>query len=834
MMKTSKIIILLIIVSQIPFLSFSQMTKVRGKIIDSSTKEAIPFANIVFKGTSIGTVTGFDGEYFIETREKVDTIVFSFMGYKKVQKAVNKGQFNELNIELLPDANLLDEVVVNPGRNPAHIILDGIKANKKRNNPNKFDAYQYEIYNKIEIDVNNIDDDFKNKKIFKHFKFIFDYMDTSVVTGKSYLPVFIAESMSNYYYSKQKGEKEIIEASKISGVENESISQFMGSMYQKINIYDNYINMFDKKFVSPIANFSLLYYRLYLIDSVKQDGKKFYQISFKPKRKQELTFTGDFWVQDEIFAIKSIKIRIAEDANINFVEDFVIENEYTEVNDTTWMLKKEKIFADFTLSDKQVGFFGRKTTHYDKFIINKPKEADFYSSLGKKKVEFEENASDRNNDYWQENRTEILSKKEEQIYNMIDSIQEVPVFKTYIDIITLIVTGHKEFGWFEFGPYSQVYSFNGVEGHRFRLGGRTNTKLFENLFFDGFLAYGIKDEKFKYGIGSDIFITRDPFRKVRIEYKNDLIQLGESPNALTNDNIFASALRRNPNEKLSKLISTELSYYNEWFPGLSNKLSFKYRAMSPPSGIDFNFKEDEGVLPIIDNKIETSEFILNMRFAPQEQFIVGARNRVSLGTKYPIIQVQYTRGVSNIFASDYNYNKLVFNITHKIKITPFGHIRYKLEAGKIFDKLPYPLLEMHKGNETFFYDDKSFNLMNYFEFLSDEYLSAFITYHLDGYFLNKLPLFRKLKLREVVSFRSVIGQLSDDNFEYNNFSSDNNRMELTDDLKITELSKPYVEVGLGIENILKIFRVDGVWRLSYLDHENINPFGIRATLQIAF
>ena len=801
----------------------AQLTKIRGKVIDSETKEPVPFVNISFKGTTIGTITDFKGNYFIETRNPSEVIEVSYMGYKTKSFKVNKNVFQTINVKLETENINLQEVVVKPGENPAHKILRKIIANKSKNNPAKIETYQYEVYNKMEIDINNIDDEFKKQKVFKHFQFVFDYVDTSVVTGKSYLPAFITETLSNYYYQKNpKKEKEIIKANKISGVENESISKYTGQMYLDVNIYDNYINIFGKGFISPIAKFGLIYYKYYLIDSLYIDNQRCYQISFKPRRKQEPTFTGDFWVHDTTFAIKKTKIRLAEDANINFVNDFVADLEYSRVNNKVWFLTKQKLFVDFNISDQATGFFGRKTTTYKNIVIGKPQAESFFSNNANQETITLDGALDKNLEYWQKIRHEKLSDKEESIYNMVDSIKEVPVFKTFVDVVTTFVTGYYVKDNFEYGPYYTFYSFNPIEGNRFKLGGRTSNKFSTDLMLTGHLAYGIKDERLKYGIGFLYMFSKNPRLSVGASYKYDIEQLGKSQNAFLQDNILSSVLAREYNKKLTMVNEFKGFFEKEWYQGFSNKLIIAHRTIFPTEYVPF-MHINNSIDTINYSSLVSSEVTLNTRFAYNEKFVSGEFLRTSLGTNYPILNLDLTAGLKDVFNSDYEYYKVHFSVEHQFPLNPFGRFRYLINAGKYFGKTPYTFLQLHEGNETYAFDDYAFNMMNYYEFVSDEYVSLYAEHHFDGFFFNHFPLFRKLKWREVVEGKALIGRLDDKNREVIVFP------ETLDDL-----SKPYFEAGIGVENILKIIRIDAMWRLSHLDKPNIPKFGIRAKLQIEF
>ncbi len=798
---------------------YSQPTKIRGKIIDNKTKETLPFVNITFKGTTIGTITDENGNYFIQSRTKSDTIIVSYVGYKTQKRKISIASYQNINFELESSDIALNEIVVLPGKNPAHRILRKIISNKKKNNPAKLNAFSYEFYNKLEFDISNVDEKFKKKKVFKKFQFIFDYIDTSVVTGKSYLPVLITETVADYHFQRRpRKEREIVKASKISGIKNTSIAQFTGEMYLDANIYDNFMPIFEKSFISPIANFGLLTYKYYLIDSMFIDKHWCYQISFKPRRKQELTFTGDFWVADSSFAIVKVKGKIATDANINFVNNLVVEQEFTQINDSIWFYKRNHLFIDFNLGDKSTGLFGRKTTSYKNIKIGKI-NSSIFETKAKQETIFEEGSTEKDSSYWNNVRHIKLSKKEKAIYNMVDSIKNVPVFNTIMDVITFLFSGYYETKYFEFGPYPTFYSFNEVEGSRIRIGGRTSNTFSKKIMLNTHIAYGTKDEKFKFGAGFLYMLKKNPRKTFGYQYLNDIEQLGQSDNLFFTANILSSLLVRNPIYKLTYIESHKLHYEHEWYSGFSNTLYLKHRQIFSTDSVPFIHKSNN----MVRNRITTSEIKLNTRYAYNEKFISGEFDRVSIGTEYPILNLDITMGIPNLLESDYEYYKFEFSLRHYFEIPPFGWLRYIIKTGKLYGNVPYPLLHLHNGNETYAFDINSFNMMNYYEFASDIYASLYIEHHLDGFFLNKIPLFRKLKLREIIYWKGVIGRIESKPEEIMDYP-----------VSLSSFGTPYFEGGFGIENIFKFIRIDAIWRFSYLDKPDIQIFGIRAKLQIIF
>lgn len=815
----------LLVLICLPLASFAQNTRIIGTISDSLTGEPLPFVNVILKNTTIGGVTGFDGKFSIETKVKSDSLLISFLGYNREARKIQIGKFQTIDVKMVPSSLQLAEVVILPGENPAEIILKDIIKNKPLNDKEQFTAYEYEAYTKIQFDANNITESFKNRKIFKPFQFIFENLDTSLVNGKAYLPIFLSEALSDVYYRKDpKSQKEVIKAAKISGIKNESFSQFLGDIIQNVNVYDNYIMLFQKNFVSPVANFGLAYYRYYLTDSTFLDNKWCYKIMFKPRRKQELTFTGHFWVNDTSWAIKTVEMKIVEDANINFIKDLVIHQEFDPVDGKHWIITKDQLIADFNVIEESrstMGFYGRKTSSYKNYRFNQPRENAFYNTPVN--IIIEDDSQEKDDAFWKTARHDSLSHDEKTIYYMIDTLQSLPRFRTYVEIIKMITTGYYVKGPMEYGPYMSTLSFNEMEGARLRLGGRTSNDFSKKIMFTGHVAYGTKDSTFKYALGALYMIRKNPRRSASLNYKYDIEQLGQSQNAFREDFLLASVFRRNPADKLSMVNEIKGMYEHEWFNGLINRVHLIRRDILSVGNTSFTIYSDKEHQFVQKSAIATSEIRLDTRLAYKEKFVMGEFERNSLGAKYPILEIQYTYGMKGPAGGDYEFHRLQLGLEHWFNIGTFGWSKYIIETGRIWGRVPFPLLKLHEGNESFSFDEYAFNNMNYYEFVSDRYLSAYYTHHFEGLFLNRLPLLRKLKWREVGYVKGLVGGLDDQQRAYGTFPAN-----------LYTLDKPYFEAGAGIENIFRVLRVDAIWRLSYLDHPNISKFGIRFTLWFDF
>ncbi len=799
----------------------AQTTRISGKIYNSDANEPMPFVSVVGLGTTYGGVSDIDGQYSFVIEGRVDSVRAIYVGFENTTVKVKQGQTQIINIPMKAKSSDLDPVDILPGENPAITLLKLVYKHKPENDKERLDAFQYEVYNKLEFDLNNIDEKFQNRKVMKPVKFIFDGIDTTNPSEKPHLPLFFSESISDFYYLKNpKVQKEIIKGSKVSGLEDASVAQFTGDMYQNVNVYDNNILVFGKTFVSPISNNGPAYYKYYLVDSMTIDGHWCYQITFKPRRKQELLFVGNVWIADTAYAVKRLEMNIVDDANINYVNSFNVIQEYDN-NSGAWIMIRERVIGDFILADKKMGFYGRKTASYKDIIINKPMPDDFYKRTDNLLVE--KGAEARNDSFWVAMRHDSLSKTEKGIYQMVDSVQSLKLYKSWESVVITAYTGYKVIGPIEYGPWYKTISGNPIEGTRFRVGGRTSNSFSRWMELSGYVAYGLKDEQFKYNFNYKTFITKKPRRLTGIEYKNDNEILGLSNNAFSSDNVLATIFRRSPFSNYTKVESYNYYYEREWFKGLDTKLSFTTRNMYTIGANSYIRNTPDGSQENLQ-RITTTEIKLGIRFAYNDKYVESVFTRSSVGTKAPIIQLQYVEGIKGVFGSQYQYRKASINIDDRLRWGIFGYTNYILEAGKIWGTVPFPLMTLHAGNETYVYDWSAFNMMNYFEFASDMYAQATIIHHFDGFFLNHIPLMRKLKWREVGTFKWLVGSVSP-----------KNKSEMVFPSTLYTLNRgPYMEAAAGIENIFKFFRVDCFWRLSYLDHPNVSPVGIRISLQVLF
>ena len=512
----------------ITFCGFSQSTVVQGIVMDSLSKEPIPYVKVKFQNGGAGGLTNLDGGFFIQTSNPSDSIEVSSVGFKTLVFAVNAGISNDYEI-FLPTANKsFDAVEIIAGENPAFEILRKVKENKNDNNPEKLEAYQCEVNNVMQFDVNNIGEDFENKKLFKKMDVVNNYVGQDSTKDTRYLPVLLSESISDYYYKKSPVQrKEVIKAVRITGVDYLQLQQFSGDIHQSVNIYDSYIELFNKEFMSPIGDGSRAFYKYYMQQPDTIDGVPCYRMYFVPKRKGDAVFDGEMWIDDSTYAIKRLIAKIPDDVNLNYVSDLSVYQNYTEVEPGVWMVTREEVKAYFKVFNemkKQVlhGATVHKRTSRQNFIINDAKDFEFYVS----DLELGDSAKVRDNDYWLANRHDSLTNEEQGVIDMVDSLKNNRRFKFYENVVYLAYSGFYRAGPIEIGHMYSFYNKNRTEGHRLMLSLRTSNRFSQKVELNGFGIYGFGDKDWKYGASFRWKLKNSPRTMMRFAYRRKIEILG--------------------------------------------------------------------------------------------------------------------------------------------------------------------------------------------------------------------------------------------------------------------------------------------------------------------
>jgi hypothetical protein len=659
-------------------------------------------------------------------------------------------------------------------------------------------------------------------------EFVFQHVDTSKVTGKTYLPIFINESLSDVYGdNRQKKVKEKLKANKTSGFEgNQQILSFLKDLYSDYSIYNNHLTFFDKSFTSPLSRTGIDVYNYVLRDSAYIDNKKCYNILFYPRRKNELTFKGDFWVNDTTFAIKKINMAVTKSANINWIKDIYIEQEFEVMNDSVFLLTRDYMMSDFALNKKEnsKGIYGKRTTLYRNHEFNKVKPLAFY----KEEVNFIDNeVYQKSDEYWHENRFEKLNKDEAGVYKMLDTLQTVKKFKQMYNLVSILGSGYVEFKNFDYGPIFSSLGFNEVEGVRLRVGGRTYFGPNDPWRIQAFTAYGTDDHKFKYGLSGKWMVDKKNRIIISGGNRRDIEQIGASLTT-TNDVMgrsFASSalFTTGSNGKLTNINLSNIAVEIEPVKNLIFQLGISHRTLvsaSPTFSLDYYTNASRTT---IQSEVKQSEANIQIEYMPNRKTIGFGVERDVVDNPYSRFFINYSHGFKGVLNSDFKYEKLQLFYKQPIIIGPLGRTNITMELGKTFGTIPLGLMSVIPGNQTYFTIENTFSNLNFYEFISDQYATLKWDHNFNGRIFARIPFMRKLNWREIIGIRGVYGSISNANRAIN-----------ASGLAYNAPENGYWEYSAGIGNIFKVFRIDFSWRGNYLNTPDATKFAIKGAFGFHF
>jgi hypothetical protein len=813
-------------------------TKVSGQVFDASNNP-VPFANVIFKGSSIGVITNEEGTFYIEDENNWDVLKISFIGFETQEIQLEKRVTYKLKVTLKEEAAALDEVVIVSGKqpkknNPAIDILRKIWANKRSNGLKQYKQYQYDKYEKVEFDLNTIDSSLIDSKLFKGMEFVFDQVDTSKVTGKTYLPMFINEAASEVYGDNVINEKrEILKGNKNSGFSNNQvIIDFVDDLYSDYDVYDNYLKFFDKSFVSPISRTGIQTYNYVLSDSTYIDNKWCYNIIYYPRRKNELTFKGDFWVADTTFALKNINMQASKSANINWVKEIYIEQDFEVLNDSVFLIKRDYFMSDFAFNKKEKsrGIYGKRTTLYDNYKFDKEKDPKFYKQ---KVYSFDEDIYNQDDSFWDKNRMESLSKDEKGVYVMLDSLKKTKKFKRLYNLGSILASGYIEFDDLnlDYGPIFSTFGYNEVEGVRLRAGGRTYFGQNDLWRIEGFTAYGFRDNKFKYGISGKWLLDKKSRLIISGGNRRDVEQIGasltNSTDVLGRSLASSSVVGTGINDKLTNINLSTLAIEAEPLRNFVTRLSGSYRTLESASKTFSLDYYTDATQTTTKSEVKQYETAISLSYFPKREMTGFGVERRTKNDDFARLFAQISIGDQSILNSDFDYTKVQFSYTQPWAIGGFGRLYTTVEAGKTFGEVPLGLLSVVPGNQSYFSIYNTFSNLDFYEFVTDEYATLHIEHNFNGRLFSRIPFLKKYNLRAILGARGVIG----------NISQDNRNINASGLIYEAPNRKPYYEYSFGVGNIFKVFRIDFNFRGNYTDpvlYPDARKFGVTGSFGFYF
>ena len=817
----------------------TQEITLSGLVSDAQSAEPVPFATVSVPGTTVGESADFSGSFILTLEEIPDSLAVSALGYRPAVFAY-AGE-TEMTFRLEAADYSLDEVVVRPTEDPAVALFKKILNAKPRNNPEYLPQYSCEIYDKMQIDLINVTEGFQNFFINRPFKFVFEQLD-SVSEDEPFLPIFITEKLSDYEYRREpQSRKNVIKASNVSGFEGVGIAQLLDVLYQNFNIYDNWIPVLGKDFVSPISEAGFTYYNYYLTDSASIDNRWCYQVQFFPKTKSSPTFSGDFWVQDTVFGIKRVNLFLFENAELNFVQKMNLVQQYDQTDNGFWQPTKSAVTVTFDKVTKPLlwDVFSKKARENAPNVQGK--RSIFYRDyrdtlLPEKPVP--DVLTQHDEAYWQARRHVPLTQREQSIHHLIDTLQQTDIYNSWRRWTTLLFTGYLPVGGVDIGNIYGFYGRRPIEGNRFKIGLRTNSRLSKKWLLGSYLAYGTEDKRFKFGVNGLYIFQKYPRKELNASVIHDTRRSADLNGdfSLAAEGILAADFVRRGDVpfKLLNVRYHRLQYYSEYLSGFSWRLGTEQQFTEP--FFNFSYRTDPDDFynqPQIEEYTHTA-VALRLRYAYKETFLSGVFNRASLGSPFPIVSAEYKVGLRGIAGGGFDFYRVDFSFFDRVDLPPAGYFKLNADAGKIWGRLPYPLLHVPGGNEGFVSQFGGFNLIPEYYFAADCSLRAAADYHFDGFIFKKLPLLKKTGWRTVANYRILWGDMTAENRAANQ----DNFLENTDEDDLVRLrvpdTVPYSEISVGVENILKVLRVEYIWKLSYRDDGRTQNGGLRFNLAVKF
>ncbi len=832
------------IVSALP--AFAQTISIQGRVTDASTGEGIPGASVLLLHTTLGTSTDSLGFYTLLSDKPITHIQFNALGYFPLTKPVLQSSTQTIDAELDEDFHTLDEVVVSgKGRyrnrdNPAVALIRKVIEHKQVNRLTRYDHVSVEAYEKIMMALSDIPQSIANSALTRNFRFALENIDTTLVPGRPLLPIYLEENVSKRYQRLvPKATKTIVSASKKTEldqryVNNENIEAYFKFIHGDIDIYENNILILNKPFLSPTAEAAPMFYRFYITDTISNAEGQFVELTFVPRNKEDRLFSGKLQITlDGNYGIRRADIWIDQRANLNWINNINISLRFHRHNNGIYLLGYTDMQINFGLSGSKRGAFGQRTmvySGYDTESVIPP------STFGGQQWVKSADADHRTENHWLVKRPFPLTEAEANTYTNFDSLQHNRQFKRTLKIGYLLAQGYVQAGPVEFGPVENAYSFNQLEGSRIRVGGRTSRFLSEKFYAEGYVAHGFRDQRTKFYVGAaqslnNRRVAEYPSHYVQVSYQQDAREPGW-PLGFENGDSFIRSFRRGEQDKWLYNDALKINHVVEFGNHIMLQTSFSTLSQSPAANLRFI---SAGNVADTIRALQTSEIGLDFRWAPNEEFFQRNVTRTPIINEYPIINLSYNMGLKGLLGGAYSYHALRMNVFKRVFLSQLGLADVNLGAGYIFGTLPFPLLDIPNASQTYVLTPDAYAMMNNLEFVSDQYVKLNIDYRPHGFILNKIPLIKKLKIREVLGFRTLYGAIRPENHPQHNpnaflFPTDADGQPTTFTLE----KKPYMEASAGLENILQVLRVEYVRRLSYLNHPNVDKGGIRFSVKLDF
>jgi hypothetical protein len=827
------------------------MTQITGLVRDSLSHEGIAYASVSLMGTNEGTLASDRGGFTINSRAKFSKLRVTAMGYKPKEVEIKQGQGSVVLIDLVATGVELDELVVHKGKekyskknNPAVEMIKRLRERRDDNDPRRHPHYGYTQYERMMLGFGNLNDIISKPE---EQAWIDEYADTSLLTGKRILPISIKETVARDYYG-DGGHKQLILGTRNAGIDEridqENIKKILDNFMGEIDIFQNDVSLLTNRFVSPLSRIAVDFYKFYLNDTVIVDGERCAVLSFVPFTPQTFGFLGRLYIslEDTTMFIKRVSMGVPYDINLNYVDRMSIVQDFERAPNGSRLKVRDNVEVSFKLMPGVPEAFARRETTYRDHNFERP-EAGVFNFKGEQSSG--SGVAFMPDEFWQEYRPAELRTTAATMQSLMKRLRGSKLFYWAEQVVIIMVNGYiptAKVSKFDLGPLNTIISGNSLEGVRLRLGGITNVNLSRHWFARGHVAYGTRDKKFKYmGSLEYSFAPKKsldqefPIHSLRLSHRYDVDKLAQHYLYTNPDNMFLT-LRRHKDVRMQYLRTTRLEYRHEWYNHFSIALGIEHNIHEATQYVPFQYADGTG-----RKRYTQAGFTAQLRFAPGETFYQARSYRIPINMDAPIITLTQTYMPKGFMGSLHEINKTELGLQKRFWFSAFGYADVIVKGEKVWSQVAYPDLLMPNVNLSYTIQPESFALMKPMEFINDQALTWDLTYWGNGILMNRLPLIKKLRLREVLTLRGIWGSLSDKN-NPNAVETQNPASPSTSDLFMFPSDalcqpmgdKPYMEAGVGLDNILTILRIDYVWRLTYRDHAGSDRHGIRIQLHFNF
>ena len=699
----------------------AQVFSVRGTVTDSVTRQKLAFVNIIINDDgTLGTTTDIDGNFSISSKTEINTLTFSYVGYKKkTVSAENLGNKNN-RIQLSQVAYKLDEVVVVAGENPAHRIIDNVVRNRKLNNPEMLDYYEYTIYDRmvLTLDTTEVAD-----SVFHDFGKIVRDNDMMVM-----------ETVSEIYHKKPNKNKREIKANIVSGLKNPMYFYVLDGL-QSTNFYDDFITVYEKNYVNPITPGSKSRYFFWL-ESVMPtvNGDSLYVISFKPRKgftfdalKGVMTITSDGW------AVVNVKAEAADKTN---TLDVKIQQLYEKVNDSAWFpvqLNTDIVFLRMMAEENALeismrmpentntSLNGIGKSYISNIKINEPIDNKVFGSTD---IDMAEDSGMKDEVFWKYYRNDSLNERILNTYHFVDTVME----DAGIDVDNLMnattnILQKGEIPWGKFNiRLSDIMSYNVGNKFYLGLGLRTNEKLSKTVTFGGYFGYWFGPKHINYGGDVDIKINKKHDVGLNLRFDHIYNALGEYG--------FMNGAYNPLDESCFKY------YYVKWTTlntTASAELSTRFAKVCK-GFVKFSLSDKE-----MDYKFRITTLDVKLRIAPGERYMLSPTGLVTITQGKPVIWLSYQKGLKGVLDCPFNYDKIQAQLSYSWLIRYLGKSKVTIQAGYVFGDVPlFENFNIFGNNNGFgIYATESFATMQINEFICDRFVVMFFSHNFGKFFKTK-------------------------------------------------------------------------------------------------